>query len=130
MEANSPKVLLIEDDKFLRKAAEATLHRHGFCVVVATNGEEGLKLAHSEKPDLILLDLIMPKMNGFEVLRRLKHEPATSRIPVVVLSNLGQQNDSVMARELGALDYWIKSNVGLEELAGRVKAVLASRVAS
>lgn len=130
MEANSPKVLLIEDDKFLRKAAEATLHRHGFRVVVATNGEEGLKLAHSEKPDLILLDLIMPKMNGFEVLRRLKHEPATSRIPVVVLSNLGQQNDSVMARELGALDYWIKSNVGLEELAGRVKAVLASRVAS
>ena len=130
METNSLKVLLIEDDKFLRKAAEATLQRHGFGVLTATNGEEGLKLAQSDAPDLILLDLIMPKMNGFEVLRRLKGEPATSRIPVVVLSNLGQQNDSVMARELGALDYWIKSNVGLEELAGRVKTVLASRAAS
>ena len=129
METNSLKILLIEDDKFLRKAAEATLHRHGFDVLVATNGEEGLKLAKKDAPDLILLDLIMPKVNGFEVLRTLKSEPATAQIPVIVLTNLGQQNDSVMARKLGALDYWVKANLGLEELAERVKTVLAGRVA-
>lgn len=123
---NSPlKILLIEDDKFLRKAAEATLRRHGFTVLIASNGEEGLKSAQHDAPDLILLDLIMPKMNGFEVLRSLKREQGTRPIPVIVLSNLGQQNDSVMARELGALDYWVKANLGLEELAERVKTVLA-----
>lgn len=130
METNSPKILLIEDDKFLRKAAEATLHRHGFKILVATNGEEGLKLAQQDAPDLILLDLIMPKMNGFEVLRILKRDPATSQIPVIVLSNLGQQNDSVMARELGALDYLVKANIRLDELAERVKAVLAGGAVS
>jgi DNA-binding response OmpR family regulator len=130
METKSLSILLIEDDKFLRKAAEATLHRHGFRVSIAINGEEGLKLAQSSAPDLILLDLIMPKMNGFEVLRALKREPATSSIPVIVLSNLGQQNDSTMARALGALDYWVKANVGLEELVERVKAVLAGGIVS
>ena len=76
--------------------------------------------------DLILLDLIMPKLQGFEVLRQLKGSPLTAAIPVIVLSNLGQEKDSKMAFEMGALDYWVKANVSLEELAKRVEAVFAT----
>lgn len=123
---NQPrKVLLAEDDRFLRRAAEATLRHHGFTVLLAVDGEEALRIAQAEIPDLILLDLIMPKLQGFEVLRQLKGSPLTSAIPVIVLSNLGQEKDSKMASEMGALDYWVKANVGLEELARRVEAVFA-----
>jgi DNA-binding response OmpR family regulator len=120
------KVLLAEDDRFLRRAADATLRRHGFTVITAVDGEEALSKARQEIPDLILLDLIMPKLQGFEVLRELKTSPLTSAIPVIVLSNLGQEKDSKTARELGALDYWVKANVGLEELVKRVEAALAA----
>ncbi len=119
------KVLLAEDDRFLRRAAEATLRHHGFTVLLAVDGEEALRVARLEAPDLILLDLIMPKLQGFEVLRALKQDPATSPIPVIVLSNLGQDSDSKTARELGATDYWVKAIVGMEELAKRVEALLA-----
>jgi two-component system, OmpR family, alkaline phosphatase synthesis response regulator PhoP len=118
------KILLAEDDRFMRKAAEATLRHHGFTVVTAADGEEALSLAQREIPDLILLDLIMPKLHGFEVLKALKRDPATSQIPVVVFSNLGQESDSRMAHELGAVDYWIKANLRLEELAGRLELLL------
>jgi CheY-like chemotaxis protein len=121
---NSATILLAEDNRFLRRAAEAILRRHGFTVLTAADGEETLKLAQSGAPDLILLDIMMPKMNGFDVLRALKREPATSPIPVIVLSNLDQQNDVAAARELGAVGYWIKAGVGLEELVDRVKSLL------
>ncbi len=87
------RILLAEDDRFLRRAAEATLRRHGFDVLTAVDGEEALRLARAERPDLVLLDLIMPKLQGFEVLRALKEDAATANIPVVVVSNLGQDND-------------------------------------
>jgi CheY-like chemotaxis protein len=121
---NSATILLAEDNRFLRRAAEAILRRHGFTVLTAADGEEALKLAQSGAPDLILLDIMMPKINGFDVLRALKREPATSPIPVIVLSNLDQQNDVAAARELGAVGYWIKAGVGLEELVDRVKSLL------
>lgn len=121
---NSATIVLAEDNKFLRRAAEGILRRHGFTVLTAADGEEALKLAHSSAPDLILLDIMMPKMNGFDVLRALKREPATSSIPVIVLSNLDQQNDVATARELGAVGYWMKAGVGLEELVDRVKSLL------
>jgi len=124
---NQPrKILLAEDDRFLRRAADATLRHHGFTVLLAVDGEEALKIAQAEVPDLILLDLIMPKLQGFEVLRQLKGSPLTAAIPVIVLSNLGQEKDSKMAFEMGALDYWVKANVSLEELAKRVEAVFAA----
>ncbi|HZW95095.1 MAG TPA: response regulator [Candidatus Eremiobacteraceae bacterium] len=122
------RILLAEDDRFLRKSAGAMLHRQGFIVMAAEDGEEALRLARTENPDLILLDLIMPKMQGFDVLRALKSDPHTSPIPVIILSNLGQELDSVAAREMGALDYWVKSNLALEELAMRVgQAISTSR---
>jgi len=122
------RILLAEDDRFLRKSAGAMLHRQGFIVMAAEDGEEALRLARTENPDLILLDLIMPKMQGSDVLRALKSDPHTSPIPVIILSNLGQELDSVAAREMGALDYWVKSNLALEELAMRVgQAISTSR---
>ena len=118
------RILLAEDDRFLRKAAEATLRRSGFTVLTAVDGEEALKLAQAETPDLILLDLIMPKMQGFEVLRSLKQSPETAHIPVIVLSNLGQDRDIQQAMESGAVAYLVKANLSLEELVKRVEAAL------
>jgi two-component system alkaline phosphatase synthesis response regulator PhoP len=112
--------LLAEDDRFLRKAAEATLARFGFSVLPATDGDEAVRLARTERPDLILLDLIMPKRHGFDVLRELKGDPATASIPVIVLSTLGQESDVQRALESGAVDYLVKSALPLRELARRV----------
>jgi DNA-binding response OmpR family regulator len=118
------RILLVEDDRFLRKAAEAALSRSGFTVLTATDGEEALRMARAEVPDLVLLDLIMPKMQGFEVLRALKQEPATAAMPVVVLSNLGQDADVRQAREAGAAAYLVKANLALGELVRRVQEIL------
>jgi len=119
------RILLAEDDRFLRKAAEAQLRQHGFTVVAAVDGEEALRLARAERPDLVLLDLIMPKMQGFEVLKTLKQDPATADIPVIVLSNLGQDRDVQQAMELGAVAYYIKAHVSLHDLVKKIEAALA-----
>jgi two-component system chemotaxis sensor kinase CheA len=124
MGANARRILLVEDDRFLRKAAEATLRQHGFQVLTAMDGEEGLRLAQTEIPDLILLDLIMPKMQGFEVLRVLKEDPAMARIPVIVLSNLGQEQDVRHALEAGAAAYYVKASLSLQDLVKRVEEAL------
>lgn len=118
------RILLVEDNRFLRKAAEATLRRHGFDVLTAQDGEEALRLARAEAPDLVLLDMIMPKLQGFEVLRMLKQDPATRPIPVIVLSNLGQESDVKQALEAGAVAYLIKASLTLEELVKRVEEAL------
>jgi CheY-like chemotaxis protein len=120
------KILLAEDDRFLRKAAVATLKQRGFGVVTASDGEEALRQAAAELPDLILLDLIMPKIQGFEVLRRLKQNPSTAEIPVIVLSNLGQERDINQAMEAGARAYLIKANLSLQELVREVEKVLGA----
>ncbi len=119
------RILLAEDDRFLRKAAEATLRQRGFTVVTAVDGEDALRLARTDVPDLILLDLIMPKLQGFEVLRALKQDPATAHIPVIVLSNLGQAQDVQQTMEGGAVAYFVKANLSLQTLANRVEEVLA-----
>ncbi|MBI4246328.1 MAG: response regulator [Candidatus Rokubacteria bacterium] len=123
--ADAKRILLAEDDRFLRKAAEATLRGRGFTVIAAVDGEEALRLARSEAPDLILLDLIMPKLQGFEVLKALKQEPATAAIPVIVLSNLGQERDLQRTIEAGALAHFVKANLSLQDLVQRVEEALA-----
>jgi len=114
------RVLLAEDDRFLRKAAETALKRQGFTVLPAVDGEEALRTARAEAPHLILLDLIMPKMQGFEVLRALKADPATAAIPVIILSNLGQDSGVKQAMEAGAAGYFVKANLSLQDLVKRV----------
>ena len=118
------RILLAEDDRFLRKAAEATLRQRGFTVVTAVDGEEALRLARKDVPDLILLDLIMPKLQGFEVLRALKQDPATAHIPVIVLSNLGQARDVQQTMEGGAVAYFVKASISLQDLVSRVEELL------
>lgn len=127
MDGQERRILLAEDDRFLRKAAEATLKRHGFAVFTAADGEEALRVARDAAPDVILLDLIMPKLQGFEVLRTLKQDPATASTPVIVLSNLGQDRDVQQAMDSGAAAYYVKANLSLEDLVQRVEDALAAR---
>lgn len=126
-ESGARRILLAEDDRFLRKAAETALKRHGFAVVAAVDGEEALRLARAEAPDLILLDMIMPKVQGFEVLRALKGDPATAGIPVLILSNLGQDGDVKQALEAGAVGYFVKANLSLQDMVKRVGELLEGR---
>lgn len=120
------RILLAEDDRFLRKAAESALARSGYTVVTAVDGDEALARARDSAPDLILLDLIMPGRNGFDVLHALKSEAATKAIPVIVLSNLGQEGDVQRALALGAAAYCIKANLSLQGLVRQVEGALAN----
>ena len=115
------KILMIEDDKFLRKIYRDKLTRAGFDFIEATNGEEGLNKVISESPDLVLLDLILPRKNGFDVLIEMKRNENTKKIPVIILSNLGQESDIKRGLELGAQDYLVKPEISLSEVVDKVK---------
>jgi two-component system, OmpR family, alkaline phosphatase synthesis response regulator PhoP len=125
----SARVLLAEDDRFLRKASEMVLRRHGFTVLLAVDGDDALEQARRELPDLVLLDLIMPKRQGFDVLRALKADAATSAIPVIVMSSLGQETDVAMALAAGAVAYLEKGAVAPAQIIAAVEAALKGRAA-
>ena len=118
------KVLVIEDELNLCKSIEEILSAEGYTVVTASDGEEGLRLAVSETPDLVLLDLILPKKDGFSVLKELRENEATSKIPVIVLSNLGEMEDVGRVLELGANRYLVKTDYKLAEVVEKVKETL------
>ena len=126
MPEGARRVLLAEDDRFLRRAAEARLRRHGLEVLTAADGEEALRVARAEPLDLILLDVVMPKLEGFEVWKLLKEDEATARIPVIILSNLGQDRDVAQAKALGAIAFLVKAHLSLQDLVDRVDAALAT----
>lgn len=126
-DGGAARLLLIEDDRFLRKAAEVMLRKQGFEVHTAADGEAGIEAAVALQPDIILCDLIMPKLQGFQVIEHLKQDDRTAAIPVIVMSNLGQESDVHRAMTAGAVAYVVKSNVALQELAEKIRAVLASR---
>ena len=119
-------ILLVEDDRFLRRVHEVGLRKHGFTVLTAVDGEDGLRQAQAERPDLVLLDLVMPKLQGFEVLRMLKAVPETAAIPIVVLSSLGGDADVQAALRAGAASYIVKTAVAMPELVAKVEAALAT----
>lgn len=116
----SKTILIIDDDRFMRRATEAALRKHGVAVVSAADGEQGLAYAHDQRPDLILLDVIMPKLNGFEVLRQLKQDSSTAAIPVVLMTALGLENDIALGKDLGAEGYIIKTNTSLRDMVERI----------
>lgn len=118
------KIVLAEDDKFISIAYKDGLKRAGFDVVHAIDGVEALKLIRETKPDLVLLDMIMPTKNGFEVLSEMKADESLKNIPVIVLSNLGQDMDIKKAMDLGAIDYMIKANFSMTEVVSRIKDIL------
>ena len=118
---NNHKLLLVEDDRSICRAMEFRLGREDYEITVAHDGEEGLAKLLESTPDLVLLDLILPKLNGFELLKRLRENPETAAVPVIVLSNLSQKDDVEQAMKLGALDFYVKSNITMDEIAGIVR---------
>ncbi len=117
-------VLFIEDESALQKTIGEVLGQEGYEVVSALDGEVGLRLAKGRKPDLILLDLILPKITGFDVLKRLKEDDETKDIPVIILTNLEDPRDIEKAVELGAKTYLSKAQYDLEEVVAKVKKAL------
>lgn len=120
----SKKILIIEDDKFLRELIARKLTDEGFDILEAVEGEEGIKKIREEKPDLVLLDLILPGIDGFEVLSRMKVEPNLASIPVIILSNLGQREEVERGLKLGASDYLIKAHFTPGEIIEKIKNTL------
>jgi len=118
------KILLTEDDGFLASIYAQKLELEGYEVTLATNGEDGLKLAQKDHPDLILMDLLMPKMDGFEMLEKLKGDAGLKDVPVLVLTNLGQKEDVERCLKLGAAGYIIKAHSLPHETVKRIKEIL------
>lgn len=118
------KILFIEDESALQKTFRDVLEREGYEMISALDGESGLRLAKTQKPDLILLDLILPKKDGFDVLKELKENEATKEIPVIVLTNLEEIESIEKAIELGATTYLVKAQYTLEEVIQKVKKAL------
>lgn len=125
MDTTAKRILLVEDDRFLRRACEASLRQRGFTVQTAADGEEGLRLARSESPDIILLDLLMPKLSGLDVLRALKADATTRELPVLVLSNSSRQQDIDEITRLGVVGYFVKADLSLQALGDRVAQLLS-----
>ena len=119
------KIVLIEDEQILLKAMSVELLSAGLQVVSASNGEAGLALVKKELPDLVLLDLVMPKMSGFDVLKELKTDGHTKSIPVIILSNLGQDDDIKKGMALGAADYYVKASTDLSDISKKINTLLS-----
>ena len=119
------KLLLVEDDQFLSALLNNRLQKEGFEVRLAATGEDALVTLKSWKPDLILLDLILPGKSGFEVMEEIRQDPALSRkAPIMILSNLGQNSDIDRAKSLGAVDYMVKARTSINEIILRVQSTL------
>ncbi|MEK9180512.1 MAG: response regulator [Patescibacteria group bacterium] len=121
---DSKIILIVEDDRFLSSLIKARLAKEGYEAAQAFDGEEGRQYLKTKKPDLILLDLIMPKVPGFELLEQISLDPNLNKIPVVVLTNLAQESDVKKARQLGATEYFVKARVSIDDLVKRVYNLL------
>jgi len=119
---NSKKtILLAEDDNMISTMYKTKMEAEGFDVLLADNGADALELATKEKPDLILLDIIMPQLDGFSVLGKLKGDSKTKHIPTIMLTNLGTDEDVAKGQEMGAVDYLVKANLTPTEVLAKIK---------
>ncbi len=116
--------MIIEDDDFLRSLAVTKLEKEGFTVTMAANGQEGLAALQADAPDLLILDLMLPIMSGFDVLKSMKADEKLKSIKVIVFSNLGEESDIKTCLDLGANDYMVKANFTLDELVDKIKGIL------
>ncbi|MFI3156050.1 MAG: response regulator [Methylococcaceae bacterium] len=115
------KILIVEDEKALVEVLRDEFNLHKYTVVVAYNGEEAMEKIQKEKPDFVLLDLLLPRKDGFEVLKEIKEDRELRHIPVLVLSNLGQDDDIKKALGLGAVDYFVKTQHPIKEVIEKVQ---------
>jgi CheY-like chemotaxis protein len=115
------KILIVEDEKLILKAYKETLEREGFSIFIARDGAEAIKMLKDLVPDMILLDLMMPKVNGFEVLKYIKNENRLKFVPVLILTNSGQGEDIEKGIALGATGYLVKSNYSMSEITEMIR---------
>lgn len=118
------KILIIEDDIFLQGLEAGKLQKNGYTIISARSGTEGMQKITEPGVDLILLDLILPDFDGFEILKKIRSTDATKNIPVLVFSNLSEEADVKKAKSLGSTDFMVKSNFTLDELAEHIKSLL------
>ena len=124
------KILLVEDDQFLSSLLKNRLLKEQFEVLNAEDGPKALEILKTVRPDLILLDIILPGKSGFEVFEEIKADPrfqGKNAIPVIVISNLGQESDVERSRELGAADYFVKARSSIDDIVKRAREVLATK---
>lgn len=121
------KILVVEDDKFLTNAYKVKLAKAGFELYLASNGDEALAQIASCRPDVVLLDLIMPLRDGFSVLEMMKKNVTMSKIPVIIASNLGQKSDIDRGLKLGAVDYIVKSDTSMDAIVQKVRKAIQNK---
>lgn len=121
------KILIAEDEPDMRAILVGMVESAGYKVIPAEDGKRALELAIKENPDMILLDVVMPKMSGFEVLEKLKYNPATQETPVIILSNLGQEEEIIKGKSLGAVDYLVKADVHLTDVLDKISKYLGEK---
>jgi DNA-binding response OmpR family regulator len=124
MAETSAKILVVEDDPFLSNLLKLRLQKEQMEVISATDGDEAIKKLNETEPDLILLDLILPKKSGFEVLESISKNPSLRTKPVIIISNLGQTSDIQKGKELGAVEYFVKAKISIDDLIFKIKEFL------
>lgn len=124
MSDKSISVLIVEDEKMLADMYATKFSMEGFTAAQANDGQAGFDAATANPPDIILLDIIMPKLDGFTVLKQLRAQEQTKNVPIILLTNLGQDEDIKKGKELGATDYFVKANHTPAEVVNKVKEVL------
>lgn len=127
MSNKKPLIILVEDDEFLAELYATKLSLEGFEVMLATDGEKGFKLIKEKKPALILLDIILPKLDGFEVLKKVKEDETIKNIPVILLTNLSQKDEVKKGLNLGAEDYLIKAHFMPSEVVKKIKQAIIKK---
>jgi len=115
------KILLVEDEPLLGNLLRQRFEREQFQIVLARDGEEALKALRETHPDLMLLDIILPKVSGFELMEMMQNDPQIAKPPIIIISNLGQDTDITKGESLGAVQYFIKAKVSIEDIVNKVK---------
>ncbi|MFA6515259.1 MAG: response regulator [Candidatus Paceibacterota bacterium] len=118
------KVLIIEDDSFLQGLEASKIEKEGYSIITASSGEEAMKKIYEPGIDIVLLDLILPNFDGFEILKKIKEVEELKNIPVIVFSNLSEEKSIKKSKELGAIDFMVKSNFTLDELVKHINTIL------
>ena len=124
-EKNQAKILIAESDQFIQRAVREAVESAGFQTIAAKNGNEALEKMRSEQPDLVLLDLMMPEKNGFEILEEVSMGENAGEIPILIFSNLSQESDIQKAKDLGAADYLVKTDISMKEIVEKIREYLA-----